>query len=50
MDEISPILIEKYKRDRRESKTARGGERAPSTVNRELELLSKVFSLAIDQG
>src|SRR5678815_4701144 len=29
---------------------ARGGERAPSTVNRELELLSKTFSLAIDQG
>lgn len=50
MDEISPILIEKYKRDRRASKTARGAERAPSTVNRELELLSKVFSLAIDQG
>ena len=50
MDEISPILIEKYKRDRRASKTARGGERAPSTVNRELELLSKVFSLAIDHG
>lgn len=50
MDEISPILIEKYKRDRRASKTARGGQRAPSTVNRELELLSKVFSLAIDQG
>ncbi len=50
MDEISPILIEKYKRDRRVSKTVRGTERAPSTVNRELELLSKVFSLAIDQG
>ena len=42
--------VRKYKRDRRASKTARGGERAPSTVNRELELLSKVFSLAIDQG
>lgn len=50
MDEISPILIEKYKRDRRASKTARGTDRAPSTVNRELELLSKMFSLAIDQG
>jgi hypothetical protein len=49
MDEISPILSEKYKRDRRASKTARGGERAPSTVNRELELLSKAL-LAIDQG
>jgi integrase len=50
MDEISPILIEKYKRDRRVSKTVRGTDRAPSTVNRELELLSKIFSLAIDQG
>ena len=50
MDEISPILIEKYKRDRRASKTKRGGDRAPSTVNRESELLSKIFSLAIDQG
>jgi integrase len=50
MDEISPILIEKYKRDRRASKTYRGTQRAPSTVNRELELLSKIFSLAIDQG
>jgi len=50
MDEISPILIEKYKRDRRASITCRGTHRAPSTVNRELELLSKIFSLAIDQG
>jgi|GEM_PF-3734550 len=50
MDEISPILIEKYKRDRRASKIARGTDRAPSTVNRELELLSKMFSLAVDQG
>jgi integrase len=50
MDEISPILIEKYKKDRRASKTKRGTDRAPSTVNRELELLSKMFSLAIDQG
>lgn len=48
MDEISPILIEKYKRDRRATKTVRGTNRAPSTVNRELELLSKTFSLAID--
>src|SRR5260370_41389811 len=50
LDEISPILIEKYKRDRRATKTVRGTLRAPSTVNRELELLSKTFSLAIDLG
>jgi integrase len=50
LDEISPILIEKYKRDRRATKTVRGTLRASSTVNRELELLSKTFSLAIDLG
>src|SRR5260370_38598245 len=42
-------LIEKYKRDRHVSKTVRGTERAPSSVNRELELLSKIFSFAIGQ-
>jgi|SRR6266550_7265476 len=50
MDEISPILVEKYKRDRRTSITYRATQRAPATVNRELALLSKIFSLAIDQG
>jgi hypothetical protein len=32
------------------SRTVRGTQRALSAVNRELELLSKAFSLAIDQG
>src|SRR5260370_31107905 len=50
LDEISPIMIENYKRDRRATKTVRGTLRAPWTVNRELELLSKTFSLAIDLG
>jgi integrase len=45
--EISPLLIEKFKRDRRRSVTKRKTERSPATVNRELELLSKIFSLAI---
>lgn len=45
--EISPLLIEKFKRDRRKSITKRGAERSPATVNRELELLSKIFSLAV---
>lgn len=45
--EVSPLLIEKFKRDRRKSTTKRGGTRSPATVNRELELLSKIFSLAM---
>jgi integrase len=45
--EISPLLIEKFKRDRRKSTTKRNTERSPATVNRELELLSKIFALAI---
>lgn len=48
--QLSPLLVEKFKRERRESVTKRGGKRSPATVNRELEILSKVFTLAIDQG
>jgi integrase len=45
--QISPLLVEKYKRERRESITVRGGTRAPATVNRELALLSRIFTLAM---
>ncbi|HEX8336974.1 MAG TPA: site-specific integrase [Pyrinomonadaceae bacterium] len=45
--QISPLLIEKYKRDRRESMTNRGTQRKPATVNRELQLLSTIFTLAV---
>jgi hypothetical protein len=48
--EISPMLIEKFKKERRESNTRRGGQRSPASVNRELEVLSKVFSLACDNS
>lgn len=46
MDEISPILIEKYKRDRRASKTARGGERSnrrPWVMNPEFATADYAF-------
>jgi integrase len=49
LDEITPILIEKFKRERRASITRRGKERAPASVNRELEVLSRIFTLAMDQ-
>jgi integrase len=46
--EISPLLVEKFKRDRRESMTKRETVRSPASVNHELTLLSKIFNLAID--
>ena len=45
--QISPLLIEKFKRERRATITKRGTARRPATVNRELQLLSTIFSLAI---
>lgn len=45
--QISPLQVEKFKRERRESDTKRGGKRSPATVNRELEILSKIFSVAV---
>lgn len=48
--EITPMLIEQFKRQRREGVTVRGTIRAPASVNRELECLSRIFSFAIDNG
>jgi integrase len=48
--QISPLLIEKYKKERRESKMKDGTTRRPSTINWELQIISKIFSLAIRYG
>ncbi|MBA3568221.1 MAG: tyrosine-type recombinase/integrase [Pyrinomonadaceae bacterium] len=48
--QISPFLIEKYKKERREAVMESGSTRKPSTINRELGLISKIFSLAIKYG
>jgi len=48
--QISPLLIEKYKKERRESELEDGRTRKPSTINRELQILSRIFSLAIKYG
>src|SRR5260370_19706592 len=42
------MLIEKFKGDRLEGITRNKRQRCPATVNREFDVLSKVFSLAID--
>jgi integrase len=49
-EDISPLLIEKFKRSRRSGLTNRGRERAASTVNREMAQSSKMFSLALKLG
>lgn len=44
--EMTPLLIEKFKRDRRATRSMRG-ERALASINRELACLSKIFSMAV---
>jgi hypothetical protein len=41
--QISPLLIEKYKKERRESELEKGRTRKPSTTDRELQILSRIF-------
>lgn len=49
LDEVTPFLIEKYKSARR-GETVRGTPRKAASINRELECLSKIFNLAINEG
>lgn len=44
--QITPVPVEKFKQERRASKTKYGTDRSAASVNRELELLSKIFTLA----
>jgi site-specific recombinase XerD len=48
ISEINPPMIEKFKQKRLEGKTMYKRKRNPATVNRELCVLSKIFSLACD--
>ncbi len=50
MSELSPFEIEWFKMLRRRGITKRGTERSPAAVNREIETLSRIFALAIEQG
>jgi integrase len=50
LNEITPFLIEKFKKERREGNTCRGGIRSPASVNREIELLSRILTMAVDHG
>lgn len=50
LSEMTRFLIEQFKKERRNSSNGRGALRSPSSVNRELELLSRIFSLAVERG
>lgn len=47
LDEITPEMIEKFKTLRRDGITERGTRRSKASVNRELEILARIFSLAV---
>ncbi len=49
MREITRFNVEQFKRERMGSFNKRGEVRAPASVNRELQLLSRIFSLAIER-
>lgn len=46
--EVSPLDVERFKLERSKSNTRKDKPRAPATVNREFELLSRIFTLAIE--
>jgi integrase len=46
--EITPFTVEKFKHERIKTPTKYGRSRAPASVNREFEMLSRLFNLAID--
>ena len=50
LGEISPAAIERFKNTRRQSSTKRKTLRSAASVNLELQLLSRIFSLAIRLG
>src|SRR5262249_10138749 len=50
LDEITPAMIEQFKQQRLSGITQYKQRRKPATVNRELMVLSRIFTLAIDEG
>jgi integrase len=48
--EITPMVIKQFKEFRQDSKTKKDMDRAPATVNREMAILSKILSLAVENG
>lgn len=47
LDEISTFLVERFKKEYREGTTKRGQPRKPASVNRVLQMLSRILSVAV---
>lgn len=50
LGDITPMLVEQFKRHLMQSETNRKAKMSDATVNRVLATLSRVFSLAVDSG
>ena len=50
LSEIAPITIERWKRERLQQPTRRDKPRKGESVNREMTYLSRILSLAVEQG
>ena len=50
MKEIQPLDVERFKSKRLATETKHDTQRAPASVNREFEMLSRVYNLAIEVG
>lgn len=50
LDQITPFLVEKYIRERRQAVSRRKQAPAPATINRELAVLKHMFNKAIEWG
>jgi integrase len=50
LQEIPPMLIEQYKRQRRDQTTRLGTPRKASSINYELSVLCRIFNLAVENG
>jgi hypothetical protein len=48
--DITPMLVEKFKSELRKSDSKYGRTFSPSTVNRYLQVLSRVLSMAYENG
>lgn len=50
LTDIQPLHIERFKRERLSTKTKRGGDRKPATVNRDLQQLGSMLEMARKNG
>jgi integrase len=50
MREIGRFNVEQFRQHRRQTDNGRGASRSPASIDREIQQLSRIFSLAIERG